>query len=80
MFTRTCTLTFPDGEQIVAKISAASPHQDVPIDYRGAVERLREYLLKGNDAVLMALMRQQAEELGATLTEISEGEYERWAQ
>jgi hypothetical protein len=80
MVTAKFTLTFPDGQTVVAEIQAETPDREEPVKYTGAVERLPEKFETADERVLRAWAAGMARETGATVTENVEGQYDSWAE
>ena len=81
MFTKTCTLTFPNGDVVTAAVTAATPYDQPEVSYAGATFRLPTPLEKNADpALLETHFSNLAEDLHATLSTTEEGLYETWAE
>lgn len=80
MLTKTCTLTFADGATVNATVTTDAPEATRPILFTGAVDRLTEKFDEGDPAFLEVWFQNQAEELQAEFSQVTDGEYERWAE
>lgn len=82
MFTRICTLSFPDGATVTAHLSAEAPEDQISPTWTGAVDRLPPERLPArcNAAFLTTLFSNLGDDLGAAFSETTSGAYATWAE
>lgn len=78
MLKYTCTVNFPDGANLSAKIEAATPGRDYPIAWSGAVERLAASFENAEVCFLQLRLKKLAEDSGGKFSETFRGGYDRW--
>jgi len=71
-------IIFPDGKRVVATASAASPEEEVPVVYRGPMERLGSGCEKGALWYVEWFLRSRARNLEARFEIKNAGDYDRW--
>lgn len=82
MYSLTCTLTFPDGATVDARIDVDTPVTWTKVKLSGSTERLVGVRLweTASGSFLPTAVRNWASALGATYSERSEGEYDAWPE
>lgn len=76
MRTVRCTLTFGDGQKVVAQASAQFEKEQVQVEYSGPAERLRPRPNKASLPFLEWYFSGMAMNLGATMDIETEGAFE----
>lgn len=83
----TCTLAWPDGQSVEARIEPESPDAEYPVVWSGSTEKARAWddafpgrPQKSDAAFLEFIFKSVAARLGATVNIHREGEYERFAE
>lgn len=81
MLTITCELKFKDGTKVTGRIQANSPDAEYPVMWSGAWLELRPAAPHRSDVgFLEFLFKGWAAQLGATVSVLKEGEYDRFAE
>jgi len=80
MLTLTCTLRFPDGVSVTARLNAASPEAEYPVTYEGALDRLPKQFKESDAEFPEFMFKTLGKRLGAELEIEKHGQYDRWAE